>query len=59
MQKETRGRKRLPDNQKKKPVTLFLSAYQIALLGGETETKNLLTNYSLTKIKQNEKRQTI
>lgn len=56
MQKETRGRKKLPENEKKKPLTLFLTQTQIEILGGETETKKLLQNYSLTKIKQNAKK---
>jgi hypothetical protein len=59
MQTETRGRKRLPENQKKKPITLFLTADEVALLGGEKAAKNILQDYSLFKIKQNAKKQTI
>jgi hypothetical protein len=59
MIKETRGRKRLPENLKKKPITLFLTAEEVALLGGEKSAKNILQDYSLFKIKQNAKKQTI
>lgn len=59
MLKETRGRKPLPENLKKKPITLFLTADEVALLGGERAVKNILQDYSLFKIKQNAKKQTI
>lgn len=56
MQTETRGRKKLPENKKKKPITLFLTNEEIDLLGGGDEAKTLLTNYSKLKIKQNAKK---
>lgn len=59
MIKETRGRKRLPENLKKKPITLFLTADEVALLGGEVAAKNILQDYSLFKIKQNAKKAAI
>ena len=59
MIQETRGRKRLPENKKKKPITLFLTTDEILLLGGEKEAKDLLKNYSSLKIKQNAKKETI
>jgi hypothetical protein len=59
MLKETRGRKRLPENLKKKPITLFLTADEVALLGGERAAKNILQDYSLFKIKQNAKKQAL
>jgi len=61
MQTETkkRGRKPIPDNQKKKPVLIYLSDDQINLLGGPSAAKNILTDYSLFKIKQNAKKEII
>jgi hypothetical protein len=58
-QKNKRGRKPIPDNQKKKPVIVYLSDEQIDLLGGPSATKNILQDYSLFKIKQNAKKQII
>lgn len=58
-QLQKRGRKPIPDNQKKKPVLIYLSNDQINLLGGPLAAKNILQDYSLFKIKQNEKKQTI
>jgi hypothetical protein len=58
-QKNKRGRKPIPDNQKKKPVLIYLSDDQISLLGGPLAAKNILQDYSLFKIKQNAKKQTI
>jgi hypothetical protein len=58
-QKNKRGRKPIPNNQKKKPVIIYLSDDQIDLLGGLTATKNILQDYSLFKIKQHAKKQTI
>lgn len=55
MIKETRGRKRLPENKKKKPITLFLSNEDVALLGGEVDAKQLLQQYANYKIKQYER----
>ena len=59
MIQETRGRKKLPDSKKKKPITLFLSNEEIDLLGGALAAKNILQDYSLFKIKQNAKKETI
>jgi hypothetical protein len=53
---ENRGRKRLPENEKKKPVTIFLTQFEIKILGGEIATKKLLTKFSKFKIKKNEKK---
>jgi len=58
-QKNKRGRKLIPDNQKKKPLLIYLSDDQITLLGGPSAAKNILTDYSLFKIKQNAKKETI
>ena len=58
-QKNKRGRKPIPDNQKKKPLLIYLSDDQITLLGGPAAAKNILTDYSLFKIKQNAKKETI
>lgn len=55
MIKETRGRKRLPENLKKKPITLFLSNEEVKILGGEVQAKSLLQQYANYKIKQNER----
>ena len=53
---QKRGRKPIPDNQKKKPVIVYLSDEQIDKLGGSLATRNILTDYSLQKIKQYEKK---
>jgi hypothetical protein len=58
-QLKKRGRKPIPDNQKKKPVLIYLSNDQIDSLGGPLAAKNILQDYSLFKIKQYEKKQTI
>jgi hypothetical protein len=51
-----RGRKLLPESKKKKPVIVYLSDEQIDKLGGALATRNILTDYSLQKIKQYEKK---
>lgn len=56
---QKRGRKPIPDSQKKKPVIIYLSDDQINLLGGRLAAKNILTDYSLFKIKQNAKKEII
>lgn len=56
---QKRGRKPIPDNQKKKPVIVYLSNDQINLLGGSLAAKNILQDYSLFKIKQNAKKEII
>lgn len=58
-QLKKRGRKPIPDNQKKKPVIVYLSDDQINLLGGSLAAKNILQDYSLFKIKQNAKKEII
>ena len=55
-QTKKRGRKPIPENQKKKPVLIYLSDEQIDKLGGTLATRNILTDYSLQKIKQYEKK---
>ena len=55
-QLKKRGRKPIPDNQKKKPVLIYLSDDQIDSLGGPLAAKNILQDYSLFKIKQYEKK---
>jgi hypothetical protein len=56
---QKRGRKPIPEEQKKKPLIVYLSENQINLLGGKLTASKMLQNYSLTKLKQNEKRQAI
>lgn len=53
---QKRGRKPIPDNQKKKAVIIYLSDEQVEKLGGRLTTSKMLQNYSLTKLKQNEKK---
>jgi hypothetical protein len=49
-----RGRKTIPDEDKKKAVIIYLSDKQMNTLGGESATKKIVQNYLLKKIKQNE-----
>ena len=56
---QKRGRKPIPEQDKKKALIIYLSENQINQLGGSLELRKTLQNYSLTKIKQNEKRQAI
>jgi len=56
---QKRGRKPIPENQKKKPLIVYLTQNEIDKLGGNFELRKMLQNYSLNKLKQNEKRQTI
>ncbi len=56
---QKRGRKPIPEEQKKKPLIVYLSENQINLLGGKLTASKMLQNYSLTKLKQNEKKQAI
>ena len=53
---QKRGRKPIPEEQKKKPLIIYLSENQINLLGGKLTASKMLQNYSLTKLKQNEKK---
>jgi hypothetical protein len=56
---QKRGRKPIPEEQKKKPLIVYLSENQINSLGGKLTVSKMLQNYSLTKLKQNEKKATI
>jgi hypothetical protein len=56
---QKRGRKPIPEEQKKKPLIVYLSENQINLLGGKLTVSKMLQNYSLNKLKQNEKKATI
>jgi hypothetical protein len=53
---QKRGRKPIPENQKKKPLIVYLTQNEIDKLGGNLELRKMLENYSQTKIKQNEKK---
>jgi hypothetical protein len=58
---ETRGRKPIPENKRKKPVLIYLSTEQTDILGGTVKTVELLQSFAdfkikkLLKNKQNEK----
>jgi hypothetical protein len=56
---QKRGRKPIPEEQKKKPLIIYLSENQINLLGGKLIALKILQNYSLTKLKQNAKKEII
>ena len=47
---ETRGRKKIPKETKKIPITIYLQAQEIEQLGGMENLRNELTNYSKTKV---------
>jgi len=53
---QKRGRKPIPDNQKKKSVIIYLSDEQVEQLGGRLTASKMLQNYSLNKLKQHEKK---
>lgn len=53
---QKRGRKPMPEQDKKKPLIIYLSENQINSLGGKLIASKMLQNYSLTKLKQNEKK---
>ena len=53
---QKRGRKPIPEQDKKKALIIYLSDNQINLLGGKLTASKMLQNYSLTKLKQNEKK---
>ena len=53
---QKRGRKPIPENQKKKPLIVYLTQNEIDKLGGNFELRKMLENYSQTKIKQHEKK---
>lgn len=54
--KQKRGRKPIPEQDKKKPVIIYFSENEIEKLGGSIQLKKTLQNYSQTKLKQNEKK---
>ena len=56
---QKRGRKPIPENQKKKPLIVYLTQNEIDKLGGNLELRKMLENYSQTKIKQNAKKEII
>jgi hypothetical protein len=56
---QKRGRKPIPENQKKKPLIVYLSENEINSLGGKLTVTKMLQNYSQTKIKQNAKKEII
>ena len=47
---ETRGRKAIPKETKKIPVTIYMQAQEIEKMGGMQNCKNELLNFSKTKI---------
>jgi len=49
---QKRGRKQIPENQKKKPVLIYLSTEQTDILGGATKTAELLQLFAEFKIKK-------
>jgi hypothetical protein len=49
MKTETRGRKTIPKEIKKIPITIYLQAQEIEQLGGMENLRNELTNYSKRK----------
>ena len=53
---QKRGRKPIPEQDKKKALIVYLSENQINSLGGKLTLSKMLQNYSLTKLKQNEKK---
>jgi hypothetical protein len=53
---QKRGRKPIPENKKKKAVIIYLSDEQVGQLGGRLTASKMLQNYSLTKLKENEKK---
>jgi len=56
---QKRGRKPIPENQKKKPLIVYLTQNEIDKLGGNFELRKMLENYLQTKIKQNAKKETL
>jgi hypothetical protein len=56
---QKRGRKPIPEEQKKKPLIVYLTQIEIDKLGGNYELRKMLENYSQTKIKQNAKKEII
>jgi hypothetical protein len=56
---QKRGRKPIPEQDKKKPLIVYLTQNEIDKLGGNFELRKMLENYSQTKIKQNAKKETL
>jgi hypothetical protein len=56
---QKRGRKPIPELEKKKALIIYLSENQINLLGGKLTVTKMLQNYSLIKLKQNAKKEII
>jgi len=56
---QKRGRKPIPEQDKKKPLIVYLTQNEIDKLGGNFELRKMLENYSQTKIKQNAKKEII
>jgi hypothetical protein len=56
---QKRGRKPIPEEQKKKPLIVYLTQNEIDKLGGNFELRKMLENYSQTKLKQNAKKEII
>ena len=56
---QKRGRKPIPELDKKKALIIYLSENQINALGGKLTASKMLQNYSLTKLKQNAKKKII
>ena len=56
---QKRGRKPIPELDKKKALIIYLSENQINALGGKLIASKMLQNYSLTKLKQNAKKEII
>ena len=56
---QKRGRKPIPEQDKKKALIIYLSENQINALGGKLIASKMLQNYSLTKLKQNAKKEII
>jgi hypothetical protein len=50
MRTETRGRKTIPKENKKIPICIYIAANDIEQLGGISNLKNELINYTKTKI---------
>jgi hypothetical protein len=56
---QKRGRKPIPEQDKKKPLIVYLTQNEIDKLGGNFELRKMLENYSQTKLKQNAKKEII
>lgn len=52
MTKETRGRKKISNELKKVPVTIYLPQYEVDKNGGKESLKSKLLNYATTNSKR-------